>query len=162
MINKDINSILFVCLGNICRSPTAEAVFRHRAKRLGLSLVMDSAGTAGYHAGERPDPRSEAAARRRGYDFDGMRARQVQPGDLAQFDLILAADRQNLADLKRMATAQQQAKLGLILQWGEAATQEVPDPYYGGENGFERVLDLIEASAEALLGQLVQRARGGN
>ncbi|GAA5189310.1 low molecular weight protein-tyrosine-phosphatase [Ferrimonas gelatinilytica] len=154
LIQKPINSILFVCLGNICRSPTAEAVFRYHAKRMGLALEMDSAGTAGYHIGERPDPRSEVAARQRGYDFQGMRARQVQPQDLQRFDLILAADRQNLAELQRMASPAQQPKLGLILQWGDGEVEEVPDPYYGGEEGFEQVLNLLEASAKALLSRI--------
>ncbi|ABM00200.1 low molecular weight protein-tyrosine-phosphatase [Shewanella amazonensis] len=144
-------SILFVCMGNICRSPSAEAVFRQRAIRAGLDLVIDSAGTIGYHQGEAPDARSVKAGEARGYDFSGMRARQVKDSDFMRFDLILAADKDNLAELKRRCPAEFRHKLRLILSFGESDIEEVPDPYYGGNAGFERVLDLLEHSSDALI-----------
>ncbi|WP_345334587.1 low molecular weight protein-tyrosine-phosphatase [Ferrimonas pelagia] len=146
-----MNSILVVCMGNICRSPTAEAVFRHKARTLGLDLKIDSAGTIGYHTGESPDPRSVQAGQARGYDFSDMRARQIGRDDLQKFDLILAADRQNLLDIQSLASKELSDKIGLMLQWGKLEEDEVPDPYYGGDGGFDHVLDLIESSAEALL-----------
>ena len=154
--------ILFVCLGNICRSPTAEAVLRALAAREApeLGLEVDSAGTAGYHVGEAPDPRMRAAAARRGYDLDTLRARIVEPPDFERFDLILAMDRENLAVLHRRAPEQAHERIRLFLEFaphGELA--EVPDPYYGGPNGFEEVLDLVEAAARGLLSDLRQRAR---
>ena len=151
--------ILFVCLGNICRSPTAEGVFRHRAVQAGLtSLQVDSAGTAGWHVGKAPDPRTVAAAQRRGYDLSALRARQIQVSDFRNFDLVLAMDKQNLAELKSMAPKGVQASLGLFLDYAEsAAFREVPDPYYGGDAGFEQVLDLIEQASDGLIARL----RGG-
>ncbi|QIZ78803.1 low molecular weight phosphotyrosine protein phosphatase [Ferrimonas lipolytica] len=149
-----MKSILFVCLGNICRSPTAEAVFRGKANKLGLSLQFDSVGTSAYHQGEAPDPRSCDAAQQRGFDFSGIRSRQIASHDLARFDLILAADKENLAELQKLASPNQQHKLGLMLQWGDLPYSEVPDPYYGGANGFALVLDLIEESAHNLLSKI--------
>lgn len=149
--------ILFVCLGNICRSPTAEGVFRHRALQAGLnSLQVDSAGTAGWHVGKAPDPRTVAAAQRRGYDLSALRARQVQAADFKNFDLVLAMDKQNLAELKSMAPAGTRTSVGLFLDYADrAAFREVPDPYYGGDAGFEQVLDLIEQASDGLIARLL-------
>jgi low molecular weight protein-tyrosine phosphatase len=146
--------ILFVCLGNICRSPTAEAVFRAVAAREApdLTIVVDSAGTAGYHIGAPPDPRTCAAAARRGYDLSPLRARIVEPEDFERFDLILAMDRENLAALRHRAPHGVHERVRLFLEFApELATTDVPDPYYGGPNGFEEVLDLVEAAAHGLL-----------
>ena len=154
--------ILFVCLGNICRSPTAEAVVRALAalEAPDLGLELDSAGTAGYHVGELPDPRMRAAAARRGYDLDTLRARIVEPRDFERFDLILAMDRENLAVLHRRAPEQARERVRLFLEFApDGELEEVPDPYYGGPNGFEEVLDLVEAAARGLLSYLRQRAR---
>lgn len=143
--------LLFVCLGNICRSPTAEAVCRHLAAARHLALTVDSAGTYAGHKGELPDARSRAAGERRGYSFAGIKARPVMDSDFGDFDLILAMDRSNLADLVKRCPPQYQHKLSLLLSHGGGAVEEVPDPYYGGTQGFERVLDLIEQSCTALL-----------
>ncbi|OHX19005.1 low molecular weight protein-tyrosine-phosphatase [Chromobacterium sphagni] len=153
-------SILFVCHGNICRSPTAEAVMRRRATEAGLAqaLRVDSAGTHGYHAGEAPDARSIRAAARRGYDLAPLRARKVDDADFAAFDLILAADNHNLAGLRQRCPVALQGQLRLMLEpLGEGC--EVPDPYYGGSQGFETVLDLLEAACDGWLARLglVQR-----
>ncbi len=152
--------ILFVCLGNICRSPTAEAVLRALAAREApdLGLEVDSAGTADYHVGEPPDPRTRQAAARRGYDLSTLRARIVEPRDFEQFDLILAMDRENLGVLRRRAPASTHERLRLFLEFGPGELQDVPDPYYGGPNGFEEVLDLVEATARGLLRHLRERA----
>jgi protein-tyrosine phosphatase len=154
--------ILFVCLGNICRSPTAEVVFRTIATREApeLTVEVDSAGTAGYHIGASPDPRTRQAAARRGYDLSGLRARIVEPHDFERFDLILAMDRENLSVLHRRAPKQARERVKLFLEFApDAQTTDVPDPYYGGPNGFEEVLDLVEAAARGLLNHLRQRAR---
>jgi protein-tyrosine phosphatase len=154
--------ILFVCLGNICRSPTAEAVMRALAAREvpELPLEVDSAGTAGYHIGEPPDPRMRAAAARRGYDLNALRARVVEPHDFEHFDLILAMDRENLAVLHHRAPAEARERVRLFLEFApHGEPREVPDPYYGGPNGFEEVLDLTEAAVRGLLDYLRQRVR---
>jgi protein-tyrosine phosphatase len=154
--------ILFVCLGNICRSPTAEAVVRTIAalEAPELGLEVDSAGTAGYHVGEPPDPRMQAAAGRRGYQLGALRARIVEPRDYEHFDFILAMDRENLAVLQRRAPESARERVRLFLEFaGHAEPHEVPDPYYGGPNGFEEVLDLIESASRGLLRSLRQRAR---
>jgi len=154
--------ILFVCLGNICRSPTAEAVLRALAAREApeLLLEVDSAGTAGYHVGEPPDPRTRQAATRRGYDLSTLRARVVEPADFERFDLILAMDRENLRVLRRRAPAHVHERVRLFLEFApEAGPEDVPDPYYGGPNGFEEVLDLVETATRGLLAHLRQRAR---
>lgn len=153
--------ILFVCLGNICRSPTAEAVLRALAAREApqLALSVDSAGTSNYHPGARADSRSQAAARERAYDLSALRARQVRDEDFMAFDLILAMDRHNLRDLKLRAPPGAQDKIQLFLDYApEQPVREVPDPYYGGSNGFADVLDLIEAAARGLLRHLQLQA----
>ncbi len=138
--------ILLVCLGNICRSPTAEEVLRAHARRQGLDLLLDSAGTADYHVGAAPDPRSVHHARLRGYDLGGLRARQVSPEDFAAFDLVLAADEQNLALLRRLCPPEHRPKLALFL-----GDEGLPDPYYGDATDFEKVLDLVEKRAAELV-----------
>jgi protein-tyrosine phosphatase len=155
--------VLFVCLGNICRSPTAEAVFRAIAAREARDLEVDtdSAGTAGYHIGSAPDERSQQAARRRGYDMSKLRARVVVPEDFERFDLILAMDRANLSVLRRRAPRERHDRIRLFLEFApDLETSEVPDPYYGGPNGFEEVLDLVEDAARALLAHLRREMRG--
>ncbi|MGO4999847.1 low molecular weight protein-tyrosine-phosphatase [Oceanisphaera sp. W20_SRM_FM3] len=160
VLNKQSPRVLAVCLGNICRSPTAEAVLRQRAQRAGVALTVDSAGTYGGHAGATPDARSRAAGERRGYDFSGIHSRQVKASDFVAFDLILAADRSNLVDLQALCPAEHQYKIKLLLSFNNDATQdakqEIPDPYYGGEQGFEQVLDLIESACDGLLAQYTQ------
>jgi protein-tyrosine phosphatase len=146
--------VLMVCLGNICRSPTAEGVLRSIAAREfpGLDVEVDSAGTANYHVGEPPDRRTVAAALRRGYDIGSLRARQVNAEDFAAFDYVLAMDRANLAEIEQLAPAAAAAQLGLFLDFAPSCGSDVvPDPYYGGSEEFERVLDLCEAGARGLL-----------
>jgi protein-tyrosine phosphatase len=154
--------VLFVCLGNICRSPTAEGVLRALAAREApeIALEVDSAGTATYHVGQPPDPRTRAAAARRGYDLSALRARSVESADFERFDLILAMDRENLTVLRHRAPAHARERLRLFLEFApDAAPAEVPDPYYGGPNGFEEVLDLVEAATRGLLAHLRQHPR---
>ncbi len=155
-------SILFVCLGNICRSPTAEGVFRARAARAGLAahLAIDSAGTGDWHVGHPPDHRAIAAAATRGYDLAELRARQVAAEDFHRFDWILAMDRANLRDLSAMRPRSFAGHLGLFLDVAPSlGLREVPDPYYGGSEGFERVLDLIETASDALIERIAATAR---
>ena len=145
-------SILFVCLGNICRSPTAEAVFTKRAIDLGHpDLIIDSARTGAWHVGNPPDERATAHAKKRGYDLTPLRARAVSQIDFDHFDLILAMDRQNFDDLNRAAPKNASARIEMFLDYEPSSVREVPDPYYGGANGFEEVLDLIEAASDGLL-----------
>ena len=154
--------ILFVCLGNICRSPTAEGVFTAVAAREApdLRVEVDSAGTASYHVGQAPDPRTRAAALRRGYDLSPLRARVVEPPDFERFDLILAMDHENLSDLKRRAPRSAHERVRLFLEFApELGTTDVPDPYYGGPNGFEEVLDLVEAASRGLIRHVRERMR---
>lgn len=147
-----IRSILFVCLGNICRSPTAEAVFAQKAIGQGRSdLRIDSAGTGAWHVGNPPDQRATHHAKLRGYDLSPLRARAVDPTDFEHFDLILAMDQQNFVDLVRAAPKNSKAKIELFLNYEQSTTTDVPDPYYGGDQGFENVLDLIEAASDGLL-----------
>jgi len=144
-------SILFVCMGNICRSPTAEGVFRARAESAGLSdrLIIDSAGTHAYHINQAPDQRSQQFAIKRGYDLSSQKARQVNADDFSQFDHILAMDHQNLALLKAACPSQFQHKLQLFMEYAENyPADQVPDPYYGGAGGFDLVLDYIEDASE--------------
>lgn len=146
-----IPSVLFVCLGNICRSPTAEAVFRHKVKQAGMQVEIDSAGTHGYHIGKAPDNRSQAAGKARGYDFSGLQCRRVSEDDFAHYDYILAMDASNLKNLKEMSDPEFHHKIRLFLEFAESDEQEVPDPYYGGQRGFELVLDLIEEASDGLI-----------
>lgn len=154
--------VLFICLGNICRSPTAEGVLRALAAREApdLPIEVDSAGTAGYHVGEPPDPRMREAAARRGYDLSALRARVVESGDFERFDLILAMDEDNLRVLRRRAPVHTHERLRLFLEFDpQAQSSEVPDPYYGGAKGFEEVLDLVESAARGLLAHLRKQLR---
>ncbi len=147
-------SVLFVCLGNICRSPTAQGVFEQLVQLQGLAdrILIDSAGTHAYHVGKQPDSRAQAAARVRGMDLSGQRARQVARGDFSQFDYILAMDHDNLEDLQRLAGGKTGENVRLFMSFASRwQADEVPDPYYGGDNGFERVLDMVEDAAEGLL-----------
>lgn len=158
-------SVLFVCLGNICRSPTAEAVFRTLAacEAPEIQVLVESAGTAEYHVGSAPDARAQAAARRRGYDMAGLRARTIERRDFERFDLILAMDRSNFTALQGLAPRAARERVRLFLEFAaESGVLEVPDPYYGGANGFEEVLDLIEAASRGLLQHLKERARTGS
>ncbi|MCK6262131.1 low molecular weight phosphotyrosine protein phosphatase [Vibrio sp. ZSDE26] len=147
-------SILVVCMGNICRSPTGEAVLRAKANELGLDVDIDSAGTIGYHQGNEPDSRSKMVGKQRGYSFKGIQSRKVVNSDFIDFDLILAADKANLADLYDICPKEHQHKLSLFLSYSDSDYDEIPDPYYGGDKGFELVLDLIEEAAEQILRQL--------
>ncbi|SFI07831.1 low molecular weight protein-tyrosine-phosphatase [Albimonas pacifica] len=151
--------LLFVCLGNICRSPAAEGVARAMAQARGLAVEIDSAGTGGWHAGDPPDPRMREAALRRGYDLSALRARQVRRADFAAFDHILAMDADNLAALERARPADARAALSLMLSHADLPEREVPDPYYGGPQGFDHVLDLLEAAVAGLLDRLEAQAR---
>lgn len=153
--------ILFVCMGNICRSPTAHGVMQHKLERAGLQhrVHVESAGTHAYHVGEAPDSRSQRHARQRGYDLSQQRAQAVQDTDFAHFDLILAMDADNLQRLRQRCPAEHQHKLGLLTDHCQhhPGTHEVPDPYYGGAAGFEHVLDLVEDACEHLIAH-IQRA----
>ena len=149
--------VLFVCLGNICRSPTAEGVFRARVARDGLAhaIATDSAGTHDYHIGDPPDRRARAAAQRRGVDISDLRGRQVAREDFERFDYVLAMDRSNLRNLARLCPKGAESRLKLLLEFApDAGLDEVPDPYYGGPDGFEQVLDLAEAAADGLLAHI--------
>ena len=146
--------VLFVCLGNICRSPTAEGVFRALVEREKLShaIEIDSAGTADYHVGHPPDPRACAAARKRGIDLSPLRGRQAGADDFRRFDYVLAMDRQNRAHLARLCPPGTEDRLKLFMEFGSRPRiKDVPDPFYGGSEGFETVLDLIEDASKGLL-----------
>lgn len=147
-------AVLFVCMGNICRSPTAEAVFREYVQRAGLSaqIEVDSAGTHDYHVGEPPDLRTQRAAQQRGFPMTHLRGRQVSAVDFADFDYVLAMDEANLAILNQLTPTNSQTRAELFLHYAHHHLERaVPDPYYGGADGFERVLDMVEDAAAGLL-----------
>ena len=148
-----------VCLGNICRSPTAEVVFRHHveAQNLADHFSVDSAGTGSWHIGSAPDTRATAAALKRRYDMSALRARQVSPEDMEAFDYIFAMDRQNLHDLLDMCPPEHRGKVSLFLHHGNSEYEEVPDPYYSGADGFELVLDLVEEASANLVRTLAAK-----
>lgn len=154
--------VLFVCMGNICRSPMAEGVFKRRVSEAGLAdqIASDSAGTHDYHIGEPPDARAQRAVERRGYDISDLRGRQITRRDFGDFDYILAMDETNLRLLARLCPPQQAHKLKLFMEFhADPATREVPDPYYGGIQGFETVLDMVEEAAQGLLSHLQDQLR---
>jgi protein-tyrosine phosphatase len=151
-------AVLFCCTGNICRSPTAEGVFAKKIADAGLAgrMVVDSAGTHGYHIGEPPDPRTQNAARSRGYDLSALRARRVERHDFDRFDLLLAMDNDNRAYLARLCPPSSGHKLRLMMEYARSYTErEVPDPYSGGPEGFELVLKMLEDATEGLLQSLL-------
>ncbi len=151
-------SVLFVCLGNICRSPTADGIFRAKAAEAGLELHIDSAGTSAYHAGEAPDLRSQQEAKRHGYDLSMIRSRQVISEDFNQYDLVIAMDKSNLENLQTYKSNTCKAKLKLFLAdfAPDLGVEEVPDPYYGGAKGFTEVVKLIEQASEGLVAYIQQ------
>ena len=152
-----MQAVLFVCTGNICRSPTAEGVFRTLLEANGLagSVAVESAGTGNWHIGEPPDDRAREAALRRGIDIADQRARQVQVEDFDRFDLVLAMDESHYQQLRRLCPEGQRHRLRLFLDFAPAlGTRDVPDPYYGGPDGFETVLDMIEAASAGLLAEI--------
>ncbi len=149
--------VLFVCMGNICRSPTAEGVFRklHRELAPAFDIEVDSAGTHAYHLGDAPDPRSQAAALQRGVDISGHRGRQATSRDFHDFDYVIAMDSDNLRHLQALRPkTDAKAELNLLLDYADAGIRDVPDPYYGGSGGFERVLDLVEQGGRGLLAHI--------
>lgn len=152
-------AVLFVCMGNICRSPSAEGVFRAHAGAAGLDLHIDSAGTHAYHIGEAPDPRSQQFAARRGIDLSQQRARKLTADDFEKFDLLLAMDKENLARMKAACPLQHLHKLKLMMDYASHSDSEiVPDPYYGGADGFDLVLDYIEDASAGLIRTIQQEA----
>ena len=154
--------ILFVCMGNICRSPTAEGVFRRLVSEEApqLALEVASAGTHDYHTGHPPDERAQAAALARGIDLSELRARQIERADFERFDLILAMDEAVLSALRRRCPQPFHERVRLFMEFApDLAVREVPDPYYGGLNGFEHVLDLVEQASRGLLRSLIERQR---
>jgi protein-tyrosine phosphatase len=154
--------ILFVCMGNICRSPTAEGIFRHlvRQQKLEGRVEVDSAGTHGYHVGEPPDPRTQRAAFLRGYDLSQIRARKVAPQDIDYFDLILAMDRSNLDNLKRLVPPSKYDRLRLFMEFSAGyEDDEVPDPFYGLGYGFDLVIDMVEDASRGLLDYVKEQTR---
>jgi protein-tyrosine phosphatase len=151
--------VLFVCTGNICRSPTAEGILIARLAKEGLAnkVSVDSAGTHNYHIGEPPDPRSQAAAKLRGVDISGLRARKVDPGDFSRFDLVLAMDRGHYSHLARLCPPERSSRLALFLNFApDLGLKDTPDPYYGSGGEFERTLDIIEAGVEGVLAHIRQ------
>jgi len=146
--------VLFVCMGNICRSPTAEGIFSHllEQEKLSHAINVDSAGTHAFHVGNPPDHRAQTTAQKRGIDLSKQTARRVSRGDFEQFDYILAMDEDNLSDLRAICPVEHSHKLRLFLEYApDLNIREVPDPYYGGASGFDRVLDMVEVASEGLL-----------
>ncbi|MCC6670639.1 MAG: low molecular weight phosphotyrosine protein phosphatase [Planctomycetes bacterium] len=163
-MTEPVLSVLFVCTGNYCRSPTAEGMFLAmlRAERLDGLVHVDSAGTHDYHVGEAPDPRTIAHAGRRGLDLRGLRGRQIEPGDFARFDLILVMDRVNRRDLDGVVPSEQRHKVRLMMDFApHLGVDEVPDPYLGEAGDFERVLDLLDHALRGLLAHARARAAAG-
>ncbi len=155
-----MKKILFVCLGNICRSPTAKAVFDHKLQQAGIALETDSAGTGDWHIGHPPDPRSQAFALQWGVDMSDQAARQVCKEDFFRFDRIYAMDRSNLAELLDRAPQHASARIELMMSLApEYGIDEVPDPYYGGDDGFQRVIDMLDTAADRLIAELQSRGR---
>lgn len=156
---KPKKSILFVCLGNICRSPLAEGVFAAvlEEKRLSEHFELDSAGTGGWHAGSAPDPRSVAIAASHGIDISGQKARKVNADDFSRFDLILAMDRSNVEELQRLAPAAARERIHLFLEFADGKVRDVPDPYYGGPDGFAAVYRMIRDASDVLSSRLAER-----
>ncbi|QDP01251.1 low molecular weight protein-tyrosine-phosphatase [Thalassotalea sp. PS06] len=153
--NSTVKSVLFVCMGNICRSPTADAVFRQKAREQGVDIDVDSAGTIAFHQGEMPDKRSREVGEARGYDFSDIRARKVVKEDFENFDLIVAMDQDNLQELQHQCPKEFQHKIKLFLTYAKDRAEIcVPDPYYGGSHGFEHVLNLVEDASEGLLREI--------
>lgn len=158
--NERCVRVLFVCMGNICRSPMAQGAFTRIVSDAGLSgsIRADSAGTHGYHVGEPPDVRAQRTAERRGYAIGDQRGRQVTPADFGKFDYILAMDEANLRVLRRLCRREHAQKLKLFMEFhADPAVREVPDPYYGENDGFERVLDMVEQASRELLRHLRER-----
>ncbi|MDR5898041.1 low molecular weight phosphotyrosine protein phosphatase [Halomonas vilamensis] len=153
-------NVLFVCLGNICRSPSAEGVFRHVLDNASMinQVSVDSCGIGSWHVGKAPDQRAQAAAKQRGIDISALRARQFAADDFARFDYILAMDHDNLQAIRAMQPEVYAGHVGLLLDFAGQADAEVPDPYYGGDQGFEEVLDLIESASRGLLNHIRSRA----
>ena len=159
MSNQKKVSVVFVCMGNICRSPTAEGVFRDVVKQQNMSDVIsiDSAGTHAYHIGESPDPRSQSTALSHGVNLSSQRARKVVWEDFDRFNYVIAMDRSNLENLKNLQQSGQSAKLHLFMEFAnDWDNQEVPDPYYGGANGFDQVFDMVQSASEGLLEYIVK------
>ena len=155
--------VLFVCMGNICRSPAAEGVFRHKVRAAGLEteIHIDSAGTHGYHEGEPPDPRSIDAAAERGIDISSQRSRPVRTSDFSDFDMIIAMDDDNIAALESKCPRRDRNKIHRLLDFAvKTALREVPDPYYGGARGFEKMMDLLDDGLEGLLAAVRERLKG--
>ncbi len=160
MTNKELTKVLFVCMGNICRSPTAHGVFESMIKSAGLvsDVEVDSAGTHAYHIGEMPDKRSSQCASEHGFDLSYIRARRVEVSDFDYFDYILAMDSDNFSILESMAPTKHKDKVSLFLDFAKDKTEsEVPDPYYGGPNGFDHVFDLVEAASKGLLSDIQKK-----
>ncbi|WP_090333584.1 low molecular weight protein-tyrosine-phosphatase [Nitrosomonas sp. Nm51] len=164
--SKSQVKVLFVCMGNICRSPTADAVFRYTVKKANLAhaFFIDSAGTHAYHVGNPPDRRAQSSALKRGYQMDSLRARKVHRDDFAKFDYILAMDNENLSLLQQRCPDQFSHKLELMTRYstGTYSNHEVPDPYFGGDQGFEVVLDMIEEASSGLLEHICSREETQN
>lgn len=155
--------VLMVCLGNICRSPTAHGIMEALIEKegLGADIIVDSAGTGDWHIGRPPDPRTQEAAKRRGYDLSHLRARQVSAADIDEYDWVIAMDRQNRQNLFAMANDSNRHRISLLLEHAGQVDAEVPDPYYGGEQGFEQVLDMVEVACAALLERIKQQRETG-
>lgn len=156
--------VLFVCMGNICRSPTAEGVLRKVLEDQGLGRLVevDSAGTNGSHSGQRPDPRAQKAAKARGYDLSKLRAREIEPRDFDNYDFILAMDARNLQSLEKRCPDWHKEKLQRLLDYGTTETKDVPDPFYGGLQGFETVLDLVENGVQGFVAEMRRQGLGAS